>query len=159
MPRRPPVSPSRGSLARAALSLVLTAGLVQPAMALELIVFDADWCAPCRKFKKEVLPEWRQSELGARIRLELKELRDQGSLGIELAEKVSEVPVFVLVADGVEVGRIVGYSTSRKFWAELREQAEPHLDAATDERGRDTTARGASTPLPRGSRRAEQPVE
>ena len=120
--------PIRRLAIAAASALCLAVSLAPPASALELIVFDADWCAPCRKFKKEVLPEYRQSELGAQIPLQLKEMRDQGKLGVELAEKVNEVPLFVLVDKGVEVARFAGYSTPMKFWAELREHAEPHLD-------------------------------
>lgn len=156
---RPPDHPLRALLVRAVVSLALVAGLAPPVMALELVVFDADWCAPCRKFKKEVLPEWKQSELGAHIRLELKELRDQGNLGIELAEKVNEVPVFVLVADGVEVGRIVGYTTAGKFWAELREHAEPHLDAPSDERGGNAAVREPAPSQHHVRQRAERPVD
>lgn len=100
--------------------------LPPPASALEIVYFDAEWCAPCRKFKKEVLPRWKETELGAVVDLRMAEMKDQGKLGIELAEKVVEVPVFVLVDNGVEVGRVVGYATPKKFWAELREAIEQH---------------------------------
>lgn len=123
-----PSRPLTRFAAALALSITFAGGNAPSAMALELIVFDADWCAPCRKFKKEVLPEYKRSELGAQIPMRLEEMRDQAKLGIELAEKVVEVPMFVLVSDGVEVARFAGYSTAPKFWAELRENAEPHME-------------------------------
>jgi len=114
---------TRAVAARLFASLLLAVVIAVPtrANALELVYFDADWCAPCRKFKKEVLPGWKESELGARIELRMAEMKDQTRLGIGFAEKIVEVPVFVLVENGVEVGRVVGYTTARKFWAELRE--------------------------------------
>lgn len=133
MPLRAFFSGLRLRAAALALTIAaLAAVLPAPAFALELLVFDADWCAPCRKFKKEVMPEWRESELGSRIPLKLVEMKDQAKLGVEFAEKVAEVPVFVLVDKGVEVGRVVGYANPRKFWAELKEALESRGDGAGD---------------------------
>lgn len=116
---------------RAALAGLFGAAASATARAAELafVMVEHRACPFCHAWHRAIGPIWPKSDLGRRAPLRRVEL------GAEpLPEAVGEVrvtPTFVLVADGREVGRIVGYQGETLFW----QQAEA-LFARLDGSGR-----------------------
>lgn len=94
---------------------------------LELIMFDADWCGVCKKWKRDVLPGYRETDLGAVIAFGSFDMKEQNSPLFDIKEKIREVPVFVLFQSGIEVARFTGYKDAETFWRELGKVAGPHV--------------------------------
>src|ERR1700687_956377 len=105
------------SILRRTSKLLLATGLViasvsRPALAngVELIMFNAPWCAPCRRFISEVLPIYSRSPLGQRIPIGIIDQSNQGRVRFILREQVQNTPTFILLDGDREVSRFVGYS-------------------------------------------------
>ncbi len=83
---------------------------------LRLIMVDDIGCQYCRKWDVEVGGIYERSPVGAVAPLERRAKRHP-----DLApyEPLAYTPTFILVRDGREVGRIVGYPGADFFWAEL----------------------------------------
>jgi hypothetical protein len=105
------------SLAKAAFAaLVLMAA---PADAAELVyVFDPG-CPYCRLWDREIGPAYGGSAEGKRAPLVALDRRDPALASLKLAAPVRYTPTFVLMEDGVEIGRIVGYQGEDFFWGRL----------------------------------------
>ncbi len=113
---------ARPRSAFAALILSILAGLAclpTAADAAELVVFGSARCPYCLAWEREIgrtyarmgearLAPLRRIDIAAELPADLDRLRD-----------VDVTPTFVLVEEGREIGRIVGYSGSRSFWPEL----------------------------------------
>ncbi|HEX2116104.1 MAG TPA: thioredoxin family protein [Alphaproteobacteria bacterium] len=100
----------------AAATLVL---LVAPATAAELVyVFDPG-CPYCRLWDREIGPAYGRTAEGKRASLVALDRRDPALASLKLAAPVRYTPTFILVEDGVEVGRIVGYQGEDFFWGQL----------------------------------------
>lgn len=84
---------------------------------LRLLMVDDDGCVYCRKWDAEVGGFYEESAVGRIVPLERRKKRHQ-DLGPY--EPLAYTPTFVLVRDGAEVGRIVGYPGPEMFWAELQ---------------------------------------
>lgn len=111
-------------MTRRSLCLALAAlGVAGPARAAgraELLMFDDPGCPWCRKWKAEVGQQaYASSAEGRRAPLRIVSFRDSRPAGITLNGAVRASPTFVLVQDGREVGRIVGYGGAAFFWSEL----------------------------------------
>lgn len=85
-------------------------------------MFDAAWCPNCHRFKSEVLPAYDETRTGRFIPLQLVDEGDD--VWFELDSPVNAFPTFVLVDDGVEVGRFSGYGGVRGFYDELADLAQ-----------------------------------
>ena len=83
---------------------------------LRLVMVDDVGCIYCRKWDAEVGPIYEQSRAGRVAPLARRPKRH-----VDLApyEPLAYTPTFVLVRDGIEVGRIVGYAGADFFWAEF----------------------------------------
>jgi hypothetical protein len=113
-------------VALAALVLGLLAAFVMPSHAQQekgfagttLVMVDAPDCAYCRKWDREVSkgyglsPEGRAAPL-TRVRRGDRRLADMGGLAY--------TPTFILIVNGQEAGRIVGYAGSDFFWGQLNQ--------------------------------------
>lgn len=86
------------------------------ASGLRLIMVDDIGCQYCRKWDAEVGGIYERSAVGVVAPLERRAKRHP-----DLApyEPLAYTPTFILVRDGAEVGRIVGYPGADFFWAEL----------------------------------------
>jgi hypothetical protein len=82
----------------------------------ELLVFEHPECAYCRIFRKEVLPYYRQSIPGKAPPLRFIDLTSAASGEFTLKGRIEAVPTAVLMKDGQEVGRIVGYWGREAFF-------------------------------------------
>ena len=102
---------------------------------------DDAGCQYCRKWDAEVGVIYDRSTVGAVAPLERRAKRHRDLVPYE---PLAYTPTFILVRDGAEVGRIVGYPGADFFWAEFErliakagpvpEPAAPagHADGARD---------------------------
>lgn len=82
-----------------------------------LLMFDDPGCPYCRQWHREVGPGYANSPEGKRAPLRVLQHRGPRPADITLSEPVRATPTFVLVQDGREVGRIVGYPGADFFWS------------------------------------------
>lgn len=93
--------------------------LAAQAVAAQLLMFEEPGCPWCRKWRQEVGPGYPHSPEGKRAPLRTIDLTRPLPPGVTLAKPVRASPTFVLVEDGQEVGRIVGYPGPDFFWPML----------------------------------------
>jgi hypothetical protein len=89
--------------------------------AAELLMFDDPSCGWCRRWHVEVGPSYPNSSEGQQAPLRRLDIRDQETAGVTFARPVHATPTFVLVDNGREVGRIVGYPGSHYFYPRVAE--------------------------------------
>jgi thioredoxin-related protein len=82
----------------------------------ELLVFEQPDCTYCRIFRRDVLPYYRQSIPGNAPPLRFIDLRSAASGEFALKGRIEAVPTAVLMKNGQEVGRIVGYWGREAFF-------------------------------------------
>jgi thioredoxin-related protein len=82
----------------------------------ELLVFEHSDCTYCRIFREEVLPYYRQSIAGNAPPLRFIDLTSAASGEFALKGRIEAVPTAVLMKNGQEVGRIVGYWGREAFF-------------------------------------------
>jgi len=92
---------------------------IGPAGAAELLVFERPGCAWCLRFDREIAPIYpktREGQIAPLRRLDI-----AAPLPADLAFiKVERLtPLFVLVQNGREIGRIRGYPGEDHFWGLL----------------------------------------
>lgn len=87
--------------------------------AAELLMFESPGCPWCAQWRAEVGPGYPKSDEGKRAPLRVLPLAQASSAGVQFAGPVVMSPTFVLVDDGREVGRIVGYPGADFFWGLL----------------------------------------
>lgn len=117
--------------------LALAAGLVAAglsvafapaASALELLMFERKGCAYCLKFDHDVAPIYEKTEEGQRAPLRRVDLSNGTPGDVVLAAPVRFTPTFVLVDEGREVGRIIGYASDEAFWGLLGSMQDTMTD-------------------------------
>jgi hypothetical protein len=102
--------------------------------AAELIMFEQAGCEWCAAFDREIAPIYPKTDEGRRA--PLRRLDIAQPLPRELAFIAVErlTPLFVLVDDGREIGRIRGYPGEDNFWglldAMMKTLVEPDLEHA-----------------------------
>jgi hypothetical protein len=97
----------------------LLAGVLSPATAAELVMFETAGCPWCVKWHAEVGPGYSKSPEGQRAPLRVQRLETSRTGGVILASPVTVSPTFVLVDQGREVSRIIGYPGADFFWGLL----------------------------------------
>lgn len=89
----------------------------------ELVMFERAGCPWCVRWDREVAPIYPKTELGQRLPLRKINLdRDKMTSG-QLDLPIRFTPTFVLMNEGREVGRIVGYMNDATFWGLLEQMA------------------------------------
>lgn len=83
---------------------------------LRLVMVDDAACIYCRKWDAEVGQIYERSAVGRIVPLERRVKRHKD---LQPFEPLAYTPTFVLVRDGTEIGRIIGYAGPDFFWAEL----------------------------------------
>jgi thioredoxin-related protein len=98
---------------------LLTFAAVTTAAAAELVMFERAGCSWCEAFDREVAPVYPKTAEGARA--PLRRLNIYAPLPSDLAFIKAErlTPLFVLVDDGREIGRIRGYPGDDLFWSQM----------------------------------------
>src|SRR5262249_33062490 len=92
-----------------------------PTRAAELVMFESVGCPYCARRNGEIAPIYPRTEEGSRAplrRVDIAAPRPRALAGIA---NIVYTPTFVLLDDGREIGRIVGYSGDEIFWTLLTE--------------------------------------
>jgi thioredoxin-related protein len=97
--------------------LVLSLG----GQAAELIMFDQPGCPWCLRWDREIAPIYPKTDLGRRAPLRRVDIRATRPDDLKTIAGVRYTPTFVLVENGREIGRIVGYLGEDQFWSLLQE--------------------------------------
>ena len=84
------------------------------ANAAELVMFDGKWCGRCKQFLAEVGPVYHTTPPGKAMPLRVIE-HPQTKPWFRMNAPIEGTPTFVLVDNGAERGRIVGYTTREAF--------------------------------------------
>lgn len=101
------------------LLLLLASG--HPAAAAELVMFEREGCPYCARWNREVAPIYPRTTEGKRAPLRRVDLAGPRPSDLAAIANIVYTPTFVLLEDGREVGRIVGYGGDEIFWSLLSE--------------------------------------
>lgn len=83
---------------------------------LELLMFEQPGCVYCAAWDQEIAPQYPLTTEGKAAPLRRLQLRAPLPPDLALDRPPVFTPTFVLVADGVETGRIEGYPGPDFFW-------------------------------------------
>ena len=100
------------------------------ARAAELIMFEQAGCAWCETFDREIAPIYPKTAEGRRAPLRRVNIDHPVPSDLAFVEVERLAPVFVLVHNGQEIGRIRGYPGEDHFWGLLGALMKK-LDAVT----------------------------
>ena len=87
--------------------------------AAELIMFEQAGCAWCETFDREIAPIYPKTAEGKRAPLRRVNIDQPVPSDLGFVEVERLAPVFVLVHNGQEIGRIRGYPGEDHFWGLL----------------------------------------
>ena len=93
--------------------------LCAPAQAAELIVFEQKGCVWCQRFDREIAPAYAKTTEGKRAPLRRVDIAKPVPDDLSFIVRERFTPVFVLVENGAEFGRIRGYPGEDHFWGLL----------------------------------------
>lgn len=89
------------------------------ARAAELVLFGQAGCAGCEAFDREIAPIYGKTDEGARAPLRRLDIAQALPPELAFIEVERLTPLFVLVDNGREIGRIRGYPGEDNFWGLL----------------------------------------
>jgi hypothetical protein len=89
------------------------------AHAAELVMFEDAGCAWCARFVDEIGPIYPKTPEGRRAPLRRVDLAKPVPADLEFIEIERLTPLFVLIDNGREIGRIRGYPGDDHFWGLL----------------------------------------
>ena len=118
--------------------LVLALLLGSPARSAELIMFEQKGCVWCQRFDREIAPAYDKTTEGRRAPLRRVDIAKPKPGDLAFVQRERYTPVFVLVQNGREFGRIRGYPGDTFFWgllANLIERLDRGEPAATEAAG------------------------
>lgn len=92
-----------------------------PAAGAELVMFEAAGCPFCARWNREIAPIYPKTEEGKRAPLRRVDIAQPRPADLAAIANVVYTPTFVLIDDGREIGRIVGYGGDEIFWSLLTE--------------------------------------
>ena len=92
--------------------------------AAELILFETEGCAYCRKWDREVGTVYPLTEEAKILTLRRVEIADPIPPELRHVPDIRYTPTFVVLEGAREVGRIVGYLSEDQFWGLLGEIIE-----------------------------------
>ncbi len=83
----------------------------------DLVMFETDQCAWCRLWHRDIGPIYPKSAEGRDLPLRRVDLAVPRPSDLASIMDIRYTPTFVVVVDGRELGRIVGYPGQDHFWA------------------------------------------
>jgi thioredoxin-related protein len=87
---------------------------------LEVLVFEHPDCTYCRIFRRDVLPRYRRGGAVEHVvPLRFVDIAKSDTAGLGLQRRIDTVPTAVVMRDGVEIDRIVGYWGPDNFFKML----------------------------------------
>ena len=96
---------------RAAVDLTIE----QPGPTLELIVIEARRCPMCQLFRDEIAPVYRATARAKRAPLRFVDVSFTDPATLNLVAPIEIVPTVILMRDGAEIDRLVGYTGPEIF--------------------------------------------
>ncbi len=105
-------------VAVAAVVLTLLSGGTRqdlPPRQLELVVFETQFCGPCRDFRFDTIQPWFQSARSSELPMQVIDYDYLGTAGRALNQPIETLPTTVILDRGREVGRIVGNPSNDTF--------------------------------------------
>ena len=87
--------------------------------ALQLVMVEEPGCIWCARWNQEIGPIYPLTEEGETAPLRRIDIWDETPPDLHLATAPYFTPTFILVRDGIEVGRIEGYPGEDFFWGLL----------------------------------------
>lgn len=121
------------------LSMILWFGVMfvaswpSAARAAELVMFEQAGCIYCQAFHREITPVYANTAEGARAPLRRLDIAQALPPDIAFIQIERLTPLFVLVDNGREIGRIRGYPGEEHFWGLLGGLIKK-MDGLRDER-------------------------
>lgn len=91
------------------------------AQAAELVMFEEPGCGWCERWEEEVGVVYDMTPEGRRAPLRRLQIDDPLPAELRTIKSIAYTPTFVIVENGVELGRIVGYPGEDFFWAYMAE--------------------------------------
>ena len=92
-----------------------------PLSAAELVMFEEPGCFYCLRWKHEIGPIYHNTEQGRQAPLRMVDLHGDWPADLRFVRGVTFTPTFVLIDEGREVGRMVGYPAEHCFWPLLHD--------------------------------------
>lgn len=92
-----------------------------PARAAELVMFEEAGCGWCERWNNEIGIVYHQTREGRRAPLRRVDIHERRPPDLAHVRVVNFTPTFVLMEDGREYGRIVGYPGENFFWPLLND--------------------------------------
>jgi thioredoxin-related protein len=92
---------------------------VAPARAAELVMFTQQGCVWCQTFDREIAPAYEKTTEGKRAPLRRVDIGKPRPGDLAFIQRERFTPVFVLIDNGREIGRIRGYPGDAFFYGLL----------------------------------------
>lgn len=86
---------------------------------IELLVFERTGCTYCRVFRRDVVPKYRHAVRGEALPLRFVDIDEVDPASLALVARIDTLPTAVIMRDGREVDRIVGYWAPDTFFKML----------------------------------------
>lgn len=86
---------------------------------LELVMVEQTGCPYCAAWDAEIGPIYPKTDEGKAAPLRRIQLREPVPADLTLTVPATVTPTFILVEDGQELGRILGYPGDEFFWSLL----------------------------------------
>jgi hypothetical protein len=99
------------------------------AKAAELVMFERDGCPWCEAFNREIAPIYPKTDSGKAAPLRRVNIYEPIPPDLDFIQKERFTPVFVLIDNGKEVGRIRGYPGEANFWGLFDAMVERMLNS------------------------------
>lgn len=113
-------SATRQFCSRAALfSAIIFVSTLAKAHAAELVMFEQAGCTWCELFDREIAPIYPKTTEGQRAPLRRVDIDHTLPPDLTFIEMERLAPLFVLIENGHEIGRIRGYPGEDNFWGLL----------------------------------------
>ena len=100
-------------------SLFFALLLATASPAAELVMFEQKGCVWCQRFDREIAPAYDKTTEGRRAPLRRVDIAKPQPGDLAFVQRERYTPVFVLVQNGREFGRIRGYPGDTFFWGLL----------------------------------------
>lgn len=97
------------------LALILLLGPMA-AQSAELLMIEEPGCVYCARFNREIGPAYPKTDEGKLAPLRRLQIADPWPASLADVRKASVTPTFILIADGIEIDRLVGYPGDEHFW-------------------------------------------
>jgi len=94
-------------------------------VALELVFVTSDYCPFCKAWERDVGPAYNQSPYGHKAPLRRIDIADVQKKLPNLSPRVNGTPVFLILSEDREIGRIQGYQSRDMFYWALSEYIQP----------------------------------